>query len=119
MKASKILGVTIFTAVLFSAVGVEAAWGKSKEVLVPYAGTVAGTQLASGVYQVKFETSGTNVKLTFVLDRKVIATVEGQVVNSDAQYSGNQVIYNTKSDGTRTITEIRFAHPSQVVVFNE
>lgn len=119
MKSSRILGVAIFTAVLFSAVGIEAARSKSKSVLVPYAGTVAGTKLASGVYQVKCETSGTSAKLTFMLDRKVIATVEGQVENRSEEYSDDQVIYDTKSDGTRTITEIRFAHPSEVVVFNQ
>jgi hypothetical protein len=119
MKSSKILGLAIFTAVLFSAVSMEAAREKSRNVLVPYDGTVAGTRLASGVYQVKCETSGANAKITFVLDRKVVATVEGQVVDRAEKYSDSQVIYDTKSDGTRTITEIRLAKPSQVVVFNE
>ncbi|HXH50806.1 MAG TPA: hypothetical protein VNM47_15795 [Terriglobia bacterium] len=119
MKASKILGFTIFAFVLFSAVSIEAAREKSRAVLVPYDGTVAGTHLASGKYQVKCETSGESAKLTFLLDRKVVATVEGQVVNRAEKYSDSQVIYDTKSDGTRTITEIRLAKPSQVVVFNE
>jgi hypothetical protein len=119
MKASKILGFTIFAFVLLSAVSIEAARSKSRDVLVPYDGTVAGTRLASGEYQVQCETSGTSAKLTFLLDRKVIATVEGQLVDRAEKYSDSQVIYDTKSDGSRAITEIRLAKPSEVVVFNE
>jgi hypothetical protein len=119
MKLRKILGFTVVALFLLSSVSIEAARNKSQAVLVPYDGTVAGTHLESGRYRVTCETSGTSAKLTFMLDRKVIATVEGQVVNRSEEYSSNQVIYDTKSDGTRSITEIRFAHPSQVVVFNQ
>jgi hypothetical protein len=119
MKLRKILGFLVVTAVLLSAVSLEAARSKSRNVLVPYEGTVAGTHLASGEYRVKCETNGTNAKLTFVLDRKVIATVEGEVVSRSEQYGSNQVIYDRKSDGTRAIVEIRLAHPSQVIVFND
>lgn len=119
MKLSKVLGVTFAMLALLSAVSVEAARSKSQNVFVPYAGTVAGKQLASGDYKVKCETNGADAKLTFLLNRKVVATVEGQVVNRSEQYSDNQVIYSTKSDGTRAITEIRFASPNQVIVFND
>lgn len=119
MKARKILGVTFFTVALLSAVGLEAAGAKTQNVLVPYAGTVAGKHLASGVYHVKCETNGATAKLTFVLDRKVVATVEGQLVNRSDQYWMNQVVYDTKSDGTRAIMEIRFAKPNQTIVFKE
>ena len=119
MKAGKILGVMFFTVALLSAVSLEAARNKSQKVLVPYAGTVAGEHLSSGVYHVKYETNGATAKLTFVLNRKVIATVEGQLVNRNQQYSINQVVYDTKSDGTRAIMEIRFAKPNQTIVFKE
>lgn len=119
MKLRKILAVTFSTAFLLSAVSLQAARNKTQSVFVPYAGTVAGAHLKSGQYHVKFETDGTTAKLTFVLNRKVIATVEGKVVNHADEYSTNQVLYDTKPDGSRTITEIRFANPNQAIVFKE
>lgn len=119
MKAGKILGVSFFALILLSAVSLEAARTKSQTVLVPYDGTVAGHHLASGEYHVKCETSGADAKLTFVLGRKVVATVEGQIVNRSQQYSTNEVVYDTKPDGTRAIVEIRFAKANQIIVFKE
>jgi len=119
MKAGKILGIAFCTVALFSAVSLEAARTKTEHVLVPYEGTVAGQHLASGIYRVKCETNGATAKLTFVLDRKVVATVEGQLVNRNQHYSINQVVYDTKPDGTRAIMEIRFAKKNQTIVFKE
>lgn len=119
MKLTRILAVAFCTVALLSAVNLQAARSKTQHLLVPYAGTVAGAQLASGEYHVKCETSGTSAKLTFVLHRKVIATVEGQLVNRNEHYSNNEVVYDTKPNGTRAITEIRFASPNQVVVFKD
>ena len=119
MKAVKILGVALFAAALLSTVSLEAARTKTQKVLVPYAGTVAGEHLASGLYHIQCETSGTTAKLTFMQDRKAVATVEGQLVNRSQEYSINQVVYDTKTDGSRAIMEIRFAKPNQTIVFKE
>ena len=119
MKTGKIMAVAFFTVALLSAVSLEAARTKTQKVLVPYEGTVAGEHLASGVYHVKCETNGATAKLTFVLDRKTVATVEGQLVNRSREYSINQVVYDTKTDGTRAIMEIRFAKPNQTIIFKE
>lgn len=119
MKTRRVLAVTFCAAVLLSVANIQAARNKTQSVLVPYAGTVAGKHLNRGEYHVKCKTDGKTAKLTFVLNRKVVATVEGQVENRSQRYSTNQVVYNTNPDGTRTITEIRFASPNQAIVFNE
>ncbi len=119
MKLRKMLAVAFSTAVLLSAVSLQAARSKTQSVYVPYAGTVAGTHLNSGQYRVKCETDGTTAKLTFVLNRKVVATVEGKVVNHSDEYSTNQVLYDTRPDGTPAITEIRFARPNQAITFKQ
>lgn len=119
MQLRKMVVVTFCTALLLSVASLQAAQSKTQSVYVPYAGTVAGARLESGQYHVKCETDGTTAKLTFVLNRKVVATVEGKVVNHTDGYSTNQVLYDKKSDGTRVITEIRFASPNQAVTFKE
>ncbi len=119
MKLRKILGFSVVALALMYSASLQAARSKSQDVLVPYEGTVAGTHLAKGQYSVKCETDGTSAKLVFLQDRKVIATVEGQLADRSGKYSSNEVIYDKKPDGSRTIVEIRFARPSQVIVFKE
>ena len=119
MKARMILAVTFCMAFLMGTVNLQAARDKTQSVLVPYAGTVGGTHLESGTYRVKCETDGATAKLTFVLNRKVVATVEGQVVKGTDHYQRNQVVYGTNPDGSRTITEIRFANPNHAITFKE
>jgi hypothetical protein len=119
MKLRKSLAVLVCTAALLSAVSLKAARNNTKRVLLFYPSTVAGNQLKSGSYLVKYKAEGTNAKVTFLRGKKVIATVEGQIVNRHIHYSQTQVVYETKPDGTRTITEIRFASPDRAIVFEE
>ncbi len=119
MKFRKILALTFVATALLTAASLQAAKSKTQDLLVPYAGTIAGTHIASGQYRVKCETNGTSAKLTFILDWKVVATVEGRVVNRSEQYSVNEVVYQKKPDGSRYVQEIRFAHPNEVIVFND
>lgn len=119
MKMRRVLAVTFCAAALLTAANLQAARNKTQSIRVPYAGTVAGTHLNRGEYRVKCETDGKTAKLTFLLDRKVVATVAGQVENRSQHYSINQVVYDTNPDGTRTITEIRLARSNEAIVFTE
>lgn len=117
----KVLGITFSTLALAMMVTVSAgaARMRSQEVLVPYDGSLAGAQLPIGTYHVKCETHGQDATLTFLMGKKVVATVEGKLVDRKNKSSSNTVVYTTRSDGSRAIVEIRFAHPNEVVVFNE
>lgn len=119
MKLKKILGFTFVAMFLMTAVTMEAARSKSKVLFVPYKGSVAGKSLSSGLYRVKCKTNGSNATLTFQLGHKVIATIDGKVAHRSTKYVRNEVVYNINPNGSRSIIEIRLAHPSQVVVFNE
>lgn len=119
MKFRKSLAVLFCTAALLSAVSLEAARNKAQRIHLFFPSSVAGNQLKSGNYLVKYEADGTNAKVTFLRRGRVIATVEGQVVNRQNNYSRTQVVFQTKPDGTRVITEIRFASPDRAIVFEE
>jgi hypothetical protein len=41
------------------------------------------------------------------------------VEQRDTKYGRNAVVYNSASDGTMSLVEIRFAGSSQVLVFNQ
>jgi uncharacterized protein with FMN-binding domain len=119
MKARKSLAVLFCAAVLMSTVSLEAARGKAQRVHLTSPSTVAGNELKSGTYVVKYEADGTNAKVTFLQGKKVVATVEGQLETRQNHYARTQVIFKTKPDGTRAITEIRFASPDRAIVFKE
>lgn len=118
MRMRKILGVTIFTLAVFAA-GAEAKTRNSRNLLVPYDASLAGSHLASGRYEIQWETHSPKATVTFQQENKVVLTAEGKVVDRGVKYSNNQVIYDEKPGGSRLIQEVRFAGSSQVIVFNE
>jgi hypothetical protein len=92
---------------------------ESRRVVLPYAATLAGSHLASGSYDVKWETHPPAATVTFLHGSKVVATAEGKVVDRGAKYTTNEVVYSQTADGARVIQELRFRNSSEVVVFNE
>jgi len=119
MKMRKFLGVTMIALAFLVAVGAAAKTKNSRSVLVPYDGSLAGSHLASGRYDVQWVTHSPQATVTFQLDDKVVLTADGKVVDRGVKSANNQVIYDEKPGGSRVIQEIRFAGLSQVIVFNE
>jgi hypothetical protein len=54
----------------------------------------------------------------FAQRHKVVLSTEGRCEDRGKKYYSNVVVYDTASDGSRTISEIRFAGSSEVLVFN-
>lgn len=93
-----------------------------------------GVQLSEGHYKLNwqarnFEVAGKDqvslagqdpeVTVTFTQKDKVVATLQGTLVDRDADYNRDAVIYRTNPDGTRTIAEIRFKKAKQAIVFKQ
>jgi hypothetical protein len=55
----------------------------------------------------------------FARGRKVVLSTEGRFEDRGKKYNSNTVVYDTAADGTMTISEIRFAGSSEVLVFNQ
>lgn len=71
-----------------------------------------GKQLAAGVYQVKWEangSTGSNVEMSILKSGKVLASAPAQVVELERKPSADAALINNNADGSRSITEIRFA----------
>jgi hypothetical protein len=49
----------------------------------------------------------------------VVLSTEGKFEDRGKKYHTNTVVYDTGSDGNSTISEIRFAGSSEVLVFNQ
>ena len=67
-----------------------------------------GKQLAAGVYQVKWEGSGSNVEMSILQSGKVLATAPAQVIELNRKPSADAALINNNADGSRSISEIRF-----------
>ena len=71
--------------------------------------TVSGKSLAAGEYTVKWEGSGPNVELHILQGKNVVATIPARLIDLDRSASGNTSVVKRNGDGSKTLSEIRFA----------
>ena len=119
MRLAKSLGVTIVAMFFLVAVSAAAKPRDSKGVILHFDATVAGSHLASGNYNVKWETHSPEATVSFMKGSKVVATVEGKVVDRGKSYPADEVVYDEAANGSREIREIRFRGSSEVIVFQD
>jgi hypothetical protein len=110
---------TLSVVILAMACVVAAQAKDSREVVLHSDVTVAGSHLASGSYNVTWQTHSPEATVTFLRGKKVVATAEGKLVDRGTAASFNEVVYHDKADGTTLIQEIRFKGSSEVLVFKE
>ena len=70
---------------------------------------VSGKSLAAGEYTVKWEGTGPNVELNILQNNKVVATTSARMIELDRSPSGNTSVVTKNGDGSKTLSEIRFA----------
>jgi hypothetical protein len=119
MKLRKILSVTIVAMAFFVAAGAAAKPKDSRNMLLHYDATVAGSRLGSGTYNVQWQTHSPGATVSFLRGSKVVMTAEGKVVDRGRKYSTTEVVYNESANGAHVIQELRFKGSSEVIVFNE
>jgi len=105
-------------AVLFL-VGASALANGSRTLSVPYAGSLGGTSIEPGVYQLNYQQHSPEATVTLTSSKKVIVTTQGKVVERPAKYRVNAVVYQRRDDGSQVITEIRLGGTNQAIVFGE
>ena len=71
--------------------------------------TVSGKSLAAGEYTVKWEGNGPNVELNILQGKKVVATIPARLIDLDRSATGNTSVVKRNEDGSKTLSEIRFA----------
>ncbi|HTE87356.1 MAG TPA: hypothetical protein VK639_00220 [Terriglobales bacterium] len=70
---------------------------------------VSGKSLAAGEYNVKWEGNGPNVELNILQGKKVVATIPARLIDLDRSAPGNTSVVKRNEDGSKTLSEIRFA----------
>ena len=71
--------------------------------------TVNGTNLKAGDYKLQWDGTGTDVQVTILQGKNVIAKVPAKVVDLSAPSPNNAAVLNTGDNGKRTLAGARFS----------
>jgi hypothetical protein len=138
MNIRKSLGTSVLSVARLLASGIPALAKNSRTVTLAYDVVLKGTSLLAGQYSVRWVTHSPGATVEFVRNHQVVLSTEGRVeerINAfdrnvaahtesrldcrNNPYDYDAVFYNTASDGTMSLVEIRFAGSSNVLVFNQ
>ena len=106
MKLSMISKGLLLGLALMLATAAFAANKGSLQVQEPF--TVSGQNLPAGEYQVKWEGSGSDVQLSILKGRKVVATAPAHVLELKDSASQDSAVIRKDDNGSHSLTEIRF-----------
>jgi len=119
MNIRKYLGTSVLSVALLLASGIPALAKDSRTVTISHDFVLNGTSLPAGKYIVRWETHSPEATVEFVQHHKLVLSTEGRVEERSKGYDRDAVVYNTASDGTMSLVEIRFAYSNKVLVFNQ
>jgi hypothetical protein len=117
MKLRRYLGSSVLALAFVLLASASALAKNSKTIKMVYDGNLSGTHLSVGSYKVQWENHSPDATVTFKQGKEVVLTTHAKVEERDREYNNNEVVYDTGADGSRTITEIRFAGSKEVLVF--
>ena len=122
MKIRKCLGTSVLSVALFLASGIPALANSSegsRTVKFVYGFVLNGTTIPAGKCSVRWQTHSPEATVEFVRHHEVLLSAEGKVEKRSKAYDRNAVVYDTASDGTMSLVEIRFAGSDKVLVLNQ
>lgn len=119
MDIRKYLGTSILSVALLLASGIPGLAKNSRTVALTRDAVLAGKTLPEGNYVVQWEAHSPRAAVEFAQGHKVVLSTEGRLEDRGKKYSSTTVVYDTAPDGSMTISEIRFAGSSEVLVFNQ
>jgi hypothetical protein len=81
--------------------------------------TVNGALVPAGVYQLSWESHGSDVRVTLSKDGRFIATARGTWVKHGVKYTGDAALLQVNPDGSRSLVEIRMAGTKRTIVLSD
>jgi hypothetical protein len=80
---------------------------------------VSGHQLAAGEYNLAWEGTGSEVSLTVLSNKKVVATLPAHMVDLNYASDGNKSELHKNADGTLSLTQVDFKGKKYALTFTE
>jgi hypothetical protein len=81
--------------------------------------TVNGTQLKPGDYKVEWDGSGSNVEVSILQGKNVIAKAPAHLVDLSSASASNAAVTRTNSDGSSSLAGARFGGKKVALEFGE
>jgi hypothetical protein len=106
MKFANISKTLVMGAALLLASSAFAATKAS--LTLPDTTTVNGTKLQAGDYKLEWDGTGTNVEVSFLKGKTVVAKVPAHVVDLNSPSPANAAVVTKNDDGTSTLAGVRF-----------
>jgi hypothetical protein len=118
MDIRKCLATSILSVALLLASGIPGLAKSSRTVVLGHNAVLSGKTLPAGTYVVQWEARNPRAAVEFAQRHTVVLSTEGRIEDRGKKYDSTSVVYDTAADGTSSISEIRFAGSSEVLVFN-
>jgi hypothetical protein len=80
---------------------------------------VAGKQLPAGDYSLRWEGNGPNVELSILKGKAVVTKAPARLVDLSRSPSSDAAVTKINSDGSRSLSEIRFSGKKQALAIGE
>jgi hypothetical protein len=119
MDIRRYLETSVLSAVLLLACGIPGLAKNSRTLALTHDAVLSGKTLPAGKYVVQWDAHSPQATVEFARRHKVVLSTEGRLEDRGKKYHSNTVVYDTASDGSLTIIEIRFARSSEILVFNQ
>ena len=119
MVIGKPLGTSILLVVLLLASAIPGFARNSRTVALTLKAVLSGTTLPAGQYVIRWKAQSNRATVEFAQGKKVVLSTQCSLEDRGKKYDTNTIVYSTAADGTNSISEIRFAGSSEVLVFNE
>jgi hypothetical protein len=108
MLSKKLLLVSVALTILLTAAMIMAGSSGSAKFKVPRAMLIAGTEINSGLYEVKWESQSPEVTVIFAAKGEVAAKAAGKIVERDRRFDSNSLVISKDASGREEIKELRF-----------
>ncbi|MFB3920133.1 MAG: hypothetical protein ACE145_00340 [Terriglobia bacterium] len=90
-----------------------------RTISISYPATLGGVRLDAGRYELTYQQHSPEATVTLAKGKSVVVTTQGKVQDRSTKYQRDMVVFETKSDGTQVVSEIRLGGTHQAIVFNE
>ena len=117
MKLSQVAKGTILGLALLLATSAFAANKGSLTIQEPT--MISGQQVAPGDYKVSWEGSGSNVEVSILQGKKLVAKTTGRLVDLNQSANYDSAVLRKNADGSRSLSEIRFSGKKQALAIGE
>jgi hypothetical protein len=118
MEIRKYFGTSILSVALLLAPAIPGLAKDSRTVALNRDVVLSGKALPAGKYAIQWEAQTPQATVEFARGHKVVLSTNCTFEDRGKKYGSDEVVYDT-ANGASTISEIRFAGSSEVLVFNQ